>query len=194
MNKSKVKQLNKGRITLGFVLVCLLFIVLGFKLSKIMIIDADELTQMAVSQQTRDTTIEAKRGIIYDRNGKELATSSICYTLYAFPANFRGDLNDTELSNNIADLCEAIGYTKKKQKNSVSKQLKGKDNLVTLAKHLTKEQADAIRGLKLKGLELTEGTMRYYPLGNFASQVLGTVNDDNEGRSGLEPFANFWFF
>ena len=186
MNKSKVKQLNKGRITLGFVLVCLLFIVLGFKLSKIMIIDADELTQMAVSQQTRDTTIEAKRGIIYDRNGKELATSSICYTLYAFPANFRGDLNDTELSNNIADLCEAIGYTKKKQKNSVSKQLKGKDNLVTLAKHLTKEQADAIRGLKLKGLELTEGTMRYYPLGNFASQVLGTVNDDNEGRSGLE--------
>ena len=62
-----------------------------------------------------------------------------------------------------------------------------KDTLmVSLAKYLDKETADKIRALKYSGLELAEGTKRNYPLGNFASQVLGSVNDDNQGRTGLE--------
>ncbi len=183
--KNKVGQINRGRLALGFIIICLLFVALSFRLAKIMIIDSDELTQKAVSQQTRDTTIEAKRGIIYDRNGKELATSSICYTLYGFTQSFRGELEDDEIDDNIDKLCDTLDSTKK-QKKQITKLLKGKDTLVTLAKHLSKEQADAIRKLKLSGLELAQGTMRYYPLGTFASQVLGSVNDDNEGRTGLE--------
>ena len=40
--------------------------------------------------------------------------------------------------------------------------------------------------LKLNGLELAEGTKRYYPLGNFASRLLGSVSADNTGRAGIE--------
>lgn len=186
MKNTKSKQINRGRITLGFVLICLLFAALSFRLAKIMIIDSDELTQRAVSQQTRDTTIDAKRGVIYDRNGKELATSSICYTLYAFPQSFKGEKTDDELKADIKSVQKALGIKDSKKKKEISKKLKSKDALVTLAKHLTKKKAEKIRKLKLSGLELTESTQRYYPLGNFASQVLGSVNDDNEGRTGLE--------
>ncbi|MBQ5441162.1 MAG: PASTA domain-containing protein [Firmicutes bacterium] len=186
MKNTKSKQINRGRITLGFVLICLLFAALSFRLAKIMIIDSGELTQRAVSQQTRDTTIDAKRGVIYDRNGKELATSSICYTLYAFPQSFKGEKTDDELKADIKSVQKALGIKDSKKKKEISKKLKSKDALVTLAKHLTKKKAEKIRKLKLSGLELTESTQRYYPLGNFASQVLGSVNDDNEGRTGLE--------
>ena len=103
-----VGQLNRGRITLGFALIGIIFILLSIRLAKIMIVDADELTQKAISQQTMDATIEAKRGIIYDRNGRELATSSICYTLYVFPGNFTFEKTDKEIEENIGFINNSI--------------------------------------------------------------------------------------
>ena len=117
MSKNKSKQINRGRVTLGFILICLLFIALSFRLAKIMIVDADSLSQRAISQQTRDTTIEAKRGVIYDRNGKELATSSICYTLYAFPASFRGEKEKDEINDDIEAIQKALKLKKSSEKS-----------------------------------------------------------------------------
>ena len=186
MRDKSVRQINRGRITLGFAIISVLFVLLSLRLAKIMIIDADDLTQRAISQQTRDTTIEAKRGIIYDRNGKELATSSICYTLYAFPGNFTNEKTEEEIQANILSLSNALGITDPEDIEELKTKLTAKDGVITLRKQLSKEDADKIRALKLKGLELTQATMRYYPLGNFAAQVLGSVNDDGEGRTGLE--------
>ena len=58
--------------------------------------------------------------------------------------------------------------------------------MVSLAMYLDNETADRIRELEYDGIELAEGTKRNYPLGNFASHVLGSVNVDNQGRTGLE--------
>ena len=171
---------------MGFAIIAFLFLALTLRLSKIMIIDADDLSRMAISQQTKDTTIPAKRGVIYDRNGKELATSTICYTLYGFPQNFWGEDADKEVDKTIEALMDAIGLTDEEARASFYDSMKNGTSITTLAKHLTKEQTQAIRALKLRGLDIAEATMRFYPLGNFASQVLGSVNDDNEGRTGLE--------
>nr|MCR5182042.1 stage V sporulation protein D [Clostridia bacterium] len=178
--------MNKSRVVIGFALIAFLFFVLTIRLADIMIIDADSLSRMAVSQQTKDTTIAAKRGVIYDRNGKELATSTICYTLYGFPQTFRGEDEDKVVDSNIEDLMDAIGLTGEEERTAFYDKMKNGTSVTTLAKHLTKEQTQAVRALKLKGLDIAEATMRYYPLGNFASQVLGSVNDDGEGRTGIE--------
>jgi len=183
---NEVRQLNRGRITLGFAIIGILFVLLSIRLAKIMIIDSEELTQKAISQQTMDATIEAKRGIIYDRNGRELATSSICYTLYVFPGNFTFEKTEEEIDKNINVLCDTLGITDEEKRASVAEKLRGEDGIVTVKKYLTKEDADAVRELGLSGIELSQATKRYYPLGNFASQLLGSVNDDNEGRTGLE--------
>ena len=186
MKDKRPSKENKKRIVAGFALIALLFFALTIRLADIMIIDAADLSRMAISQQTKDTTIPAKRGIIYDRNGKELATSTICYTLYGFPQTFRGEDEDKVVDGNIGDLMDAIGLTDEEDRAAFYDKMKNGTTIQTLAKHLTKEQTQAIRALKLKGLDIAEATMRYYPLGNFASQVLGSVNDDGEGRTGLE--------
>ena len=59
-------------------------------------------------------------------------------------------------------------------------------HMVALAKYLDKETADKIRELDYDGLQLSAATKRSYPLGSLASHVLGSVNDDSEGRTGLE--------
>ena len=84
--KAQVTVKNRRRIAIGFIIIALLLIALVFRVAWIQIVDAEELSQKAIDQQTKDTPIEAKRGTIYDRNGKELATSTTCYTLWARPS------------------------------------------------------------------------------------------------------------
>ena len=55
-----------------------------------------------------------------------------------------------------------------------------------VAKYLDKETSDKVKELDVTGIEIAEDTKRYYPLGNFASHLLGSVSDDNEGRTGIE--------
>ena len=62
----------------------------------------------------------------------------------------------------------------------------GKSSVVKIVKYASASQADKVRKMNLAGIEITEQTKRYYPQGNFASQLLGSVTDDNEGLAGLE--------
>ena len=87
--RAQVTVKNRRRIALGFAILALLLIALVFRVAWIQIVDAEELSQKAIDQQTKDTPIEAKRGTIYDRNGKELATSTTCYTLWARPSQIK---------------------------------------------------------------------------------------------------------
>ena len=180
--RAAVTVKNKRRIAIGFGLITFVLLLLVFRVAWIQIVDAQELTEKAISQQTKDTVIEPKRGVIYDRNGKELATSTTCYTLWVRPAQFQADLSAEEIQGRAAKLAETVG----KDAESVLSMVTKETSMVSVAKYLDKETADKVRTLKYSGLEIAEGTKRYYPLGNFASQVLGSVNVDNAGRTGLE--------
>ena len=182
MKNSPVKTINKQRIAFGFVIIAVLMILLAFRVAWIQIVDADELTEKAIGQQTSDITLEAKRGVIYDRNGKELATSITCYTLWARPAEIAENLNDDEITKMAEDLAPLVELEPKE----VKEKLTTKQALVKINQYLEKDIADQVRDLEYPGLELAEATRRYYPLGNFASQLLGSVTIDNTGRTGIE--------
>lgn len=184
--KAQVTVKNRRRIAIGFTLISLLLIALLFRVAWIQIVDAEELTDKAIAQQTQDTPIEAKRGTIYDRNGKELATSTTCYTLWARPSQIKSkdgkERPEAEIKGFAAEIASVTGGDSDKIYENLIKE----QALVKIAKYLDKESADAIKELSITGIELTEDNKRYYPLGNFASQVLGSVNDDNQGRTGIE--------
>ena len=180
--KAPVTLKHKRRIAIGFFVIAMLLIVLTFRVAWIQIVDAEEYTKKATLQQTNDTTIQAKRGIIYDRNGKELATSTTCYTLWVWPSQFTYEKTDAEIKEMCAKIAEIIDKDEEKVLQSATKETL----MVSLAMYLDNETADRIRELEYDGIELAEGTKRNYPLGNFASHVLGSVNVDNQGRTGLE--------
>lgn len=184
--RAQVTVKNRRRIALGFAIIALLLIALVFRVAWIQIVDAEELSQKAIDQQTKDTPIEAKRGTIYDRNGKELATSTTCYTLWARPSQIKIKEGQTRPDSEIKAFAAEIAEIIDKDSNEVYENMKKNQALVRIAKYLDKETADKLRKLKISGIELSEDTKRYYPLGNFASQVLGSVNDDNMGRTGIE--------
>ena len=180
--KAPVTLKHKRRIAIGFFAIAILLIALTFRVAWIQIIDAEEYTEKAILQQTTDTPVEAKRGVIYDRNGKELATSTTCYTLWVWPAQFTAGKTAAEIKEMSAEIAGIVDKDSEKIEAGVTKE----QYMVALAKYLDEETADKIRALKYTGLEISAATKRNYPLGSFASHVLGSVNDDNQGRTGLE--------
>ena len=95
---------------MGLVFACLLLLCL--RLGWIQIVKGEEYTEKAIQQQTRDTPIEAERGAVYDTNGKELAVSVTCYTIWARPGDVQFGDNKKEkaesVDNAVAVLSEAL--------------------------------------------------------------------------------------
>ncbi len=173
-----IDRKSKSRIIIFFGIFCIALLALCIRVGYLQIVNADELTKKAIIQQTNDEELEAKRGVITDRNGKELAVSSICYSVWIRPSAISKDKLD-EVATTLSQL---LSFPKEK----VSADLIQDKTLIKIAKYLNRDTADAIREAQIPGVSITEETKRYYPLGDFASSLLGSVTDDNQGLTGLE--------
>jgi len=160
------------------------------RLGWIQIVKGDELSAKAIQQQTRDTPIEAERGVIYDTNGQELAVSVTCYTIWARPTDIRSAESQKVSEERVGAVTKLLSETLGMEYDEVKKLVTKEQSIVRIKKGIDKETADKIReGLRKKdltGIEIAEDTKRSYPLGAFAAHTLGTVTDDNTGLSGLE--------
>ncbi|MBR0597070.1 PASTA domain-containing protein [Clostridiales bacterium BAD-6] len=141
---------------------------------------------MAVEQQTRDVPIPAKRGVIYDRNGKELAISAVTNSIWARPGVIKNADSDEKSAAQLDKTAGVLAEILEMDKNKVLETISQNRSLVKVAKYVDKEKADKIREQGLKGIEIAEDVKRYYPLGAFASHLIGSTTDDNRGLSGLE--------
>lgn len=156
-----------------------------------MLIRGDEYAQRATRQQTKDSVVLATRGFILDCNGNELAISATTNTIWVRPDSVKNngktdeekELNIYTEANTLADL---LGMDHEAVRSIITSDRK----LLKLAKNVDKETAGKIRAAKLSGIEIVEDAKRYYPLGIFASHIIGATTDDNIGLLGLENYYN----
>ncbi|KXG75925.1 stage V sporulation protein D [Thermotalea metallivorans] len=172
--------LQKKRLIVLLFLASLALFLLIFRIGWIQIVNGENYRRLAHMQQTRDIPIPAKRGIIYDRNGKELAISASTNTVWARPAEVLNSGKGEEIAKELAKILE------KDEKEIKEKILKKNVGLIKVEKWIDKGKADAIRQAKLEGIWIAEDNRRYYPFGNFAAHVLGHTTDDNRGLVGIE--------
>ena len=172
-------------------LVVLLLVGFGLAIGRLFyfsIIKGDELQKKAYSLQLRDTTISAKRGSIYDTNGKTLAQSATVWQVVLAPAYFKTDEQRTYVAQKLAeilDLNQNDVYEKTKENNyySVVKrkvETTEKEKVLKLSKDLAKKYNLG------NVIELIEDYKRYYPYGDFASTIIGFTGMDGVGREGIE--------
>lgn len=186
-NMKPSTNLHKKRLIIVFGVVCLVTVLLAFRVGWIQIIRADDYSKMAIEQQTSDVPITAKRGVIYDRNGKELAISAVTNTIWVRPASIKNSSEDAaEVEQTTNDVAVKLAEILEMDAAEVKSIITQEKLLVKVAKYVDKEKADQIRDAQLTGIEIAEDVKRYYPLGAFLSHVLGSTTDDNQGLSGLE--------
>ena len=180
--KGKVSIKSAKRLLIVFAVIAALMTGLLFRTAWIQVIHGEDYSDIAKDQQTSDIPIEAKRGSIYDRNGEELATSATCYTVWVRPSQVRENYGESKRAELANELAVIIGM----DAADVSTKFESENVLIKVARYLEREQADQVRTLGISGIEIAEDTKRYYPMGDFASVLLGSVNDEGVGRSGIE--------
>ena len=157
-----------------------LFGVVAARLGFLQIIDGGNLASRAESQRTNKIVLHAKRGTIFDRNGNVLALSEDCETVYANPK----EVNDP--SGVASALVKVLGG----EKQDYMDLLVMDTTFVYIQRQVDQDLADELQDLlaerELRGVYFLADTKRVYPYGNAAAQVLGVVNVDGQGTTGLE--------
>ncbi len=169
--------------------VLLTVVVLGvgtscISLFNIMVINGNKYSTLAAKQQLTTTTIEAKRGTIYDCNGNILATSATVWTVYIAPQDITDDKEARLIADGLAEILDvdAEEIYQKAQKNTAYERIVKRVEEKTAAKvraFISEHELGSVVGLD-------EANKRYYPNGSLASVVLGFVGDDNQGLEGIE--------
>ena len=161
-----------------FVLAVFLFCAVFAKMAYVIVVQGEELQAKAVSEWLRDIPTDAPRGVIYDRNMQPLASTSTKYTLYVRPA----DVKDKTAVANL--LCEVFGYSFDETMSKISKRV----SEVVVARSISKDQLEMVYASGLRGIYYAEKNQRYYPYGDFMTQVLGFCSSDGYGQTGLEAY------
>ena len=183
-NSDLITSRNRNRLAFGFGIILALLFALIFRMGYWQIYKSDELKVMAADMQKVDTEIAPVRGAIYDSRMNTLAETVTEYELYAYTQYIYKDdsISADDKAKRILRLAEITG----KDPAEVKALLEGEENLVLLGEGLTRQQVEEAEKEYPGDVVVKTHAARYYPNGAFAAQVLGGVNKDNVGRSGLE--------
>lgn len=184
------RALTYKRMRLFLIVLTLIFAFLSFRLAYIMVIQHEKLSAGAEEQWTSEVKIDARRGRILDRNGRELAVSANVYRVDFDLNSIRKyiESKDTTLEAISEKISEAVGMENKDVLKKLNTKLPSGKNAgsATLIRRIEKEPADKVRALNINGVIVSPDTKRYYPNNNFAAHVLGSTNIDGQGLTGIE--------
>ena len=167
------------RVRYVFLITLILFIFIIVRVFYIQVFKYNDLNKLAESLWSRNLPITADRGIITDRNGKELATNITTTSLVLIPNQIK---NKDEVSQKLAEILKV-------SQDDMDKHVYKKTSIERVhpeGRQLDYETAEEINNLNYDGVYLVKESKRYYPYGNLLSHVLGYVGIDNQGLSGIE--------
>lgn len=208
-NGFKAKTNNANRfIFVFFIFLAFLFVILIAKLLWIQIVQSEELTIAALNQLTKTEVINSNRGIIYDRNKKEMAINiTKCNVFYNMDyLKQRKDESESDFKNRKEKLydedAKTISDVTGIDYDEVRSKMEG-DKVVRLATNIERGKAQELKDLRLQiikenkekkdnkksnliPMSIDDVTRRLYPFNNLASYVIGFTNDENVGQYGIE--------
>ncbi|MEH7414201.1 penicillin-binding protein [Neobacillus drentensis] len=207
MNK-KQPYMNVGAAVL-FVIFGLLFFVLICRYFSIEIsgeVNGQPLAAKAQQKYNRDGTLQANRGIIYDRNGVVVAEDTAAYTLIAIldkkmTTNPKKPQHVVDLNKTASELSKYINLDESEIYSILSNGKKNKRFQVEFGKEgrdIDFDTKKKIENLKLPGITFSRDSKRFYPNGIFASHVVGYVDRTEQkdgtyktvGKMGIEKTLN----
>ncbi len=157
------------------------------RLFQLQVVRHHEFEERAERQQQHTFEVAPRRGVLYDRNLHELATTVLSDSIYAVPS---------ELTNKraVVQQLAAIVHTDPEDNYTSAQQMMARVNasrgFAWIARRLPANLSARVRALNLKGIYVQKEFQRFYPDNQMAAQVLGYVGVDDNGLGGLEQKFN----
>ena len=132
--------------------------------------------KQAEHQQQREIPLSAKRGVIFDRAGHELAMSVLVDSAFAVPTEVK------DLPTAVSLITRITG----EDHNVVLADCRNHKTFCWVARKADDETIERIKSLRLQGIHFQKEPKRFYPARDLAAQVVGTVGMEDSGQSGIE--------
>src|ERR1700745_3499097 len=146
------------------------------RLIYLQIFNYGKFARQAEHQQQRAIPLTAKRGVIYDRAGRELAMSVMVDSAFAVPT----EVKDLPTAVHLIPRITGDDY------NVVLADCRAHKTFCWVARKSSDEIIERINSLKLQGIHFQKEPKRFYPARDLAAQVLGAVGMEDSGQSGIE--------
>ena len=166
---------NSRLYLLGAILL-LWFVAICGRLVYHQIFSYGKFVKQAGHQQQRAIPLAAKRGIIYDRAGRELAMSVMVDSAFAVPS----EVKDLPTAISLITRITGDDY------NVVLADCRAHKTFCWVARKADDQTIQRISSLRLQGIHLQKEPKRFYPARDLAAQVLGSVGMEDTGQSGIE--------
>jgi len=170
-----VARPERRRLALTAFLAVLLLAVVA-KLVHVQVIEPDRFVEVGQSQRLRTVQLEANRGRILDREGRDLALSVLRPTVFADPSQIDDPLRTARRLAPVLDM--PVG--------DLLDRLDGDGQFAYLSRRIDDGLAAKVVELDLEGIHLLEEPARFTPSGDLARSIIGKVAPDQTGATGVE--------
>ncbi|MGC4934963.1 peptidoglycan D,D-transpeptidase FtsI family protein [Gordonia sp. DT30] len=183
------------RSRIAGVVVVLAVVAVAIRMVVVHTIEAPALAQQAAQQREYTQILTAKRGAILDRNGRPLAYTDEARSLTFLPKAVRNSIAaahkgnpslpdvDTRLHQIAAGVSTALGGSI--SADDLYKKLTSDETFVYLARSVSPDVAARITA-DYPEVGADPQSVRLYPGGSLAANIIGDVNYDGNGLIGLE--------
>ncbi len=171
------------RVRLWYALLLVVGGIFTIRLFYLQVIRHDYYRQAALHSQLKEYEIPATRGTIAAHNGDQITPivlNETRYTVFADPKYVK----DAKTAG--VAVAGIIGGSA----DEYEKAMKRDTRYSILAKKITPEQKAKLESLNLIGIGTREQDYRTYAQGSLASQLLGFVDDEGQGKYGIEQALN----
>ena len=173
-----ITKLRK-RLFAVFLLIAFIFCIISARFFYVQLVWGKELQSKALDQWTRELPVTAERGAIMDRNGVALVENRTAYSVYIRPRSVKDADRTADVLSSVLGLDRSETYRKATTKTTSE---------YAVARKISAEKVNELSVYELPGVYFSKDNERYYPYGDFLSQVLGYVSSDNVGQTGLEKY------
>jgi cell division protein FtsI (penicillin-binding protein 3) len=166
------------RILLVGVIFAVAFAGIGSKALLLQITQGTWLSRKASDQVEDSLKAVGKRGTIFDRRGHAMAVSIDVTSIAVRPSQVKAP------DAAAKDLARVL----KRKPQEMQERLASRKPFVWIKRQATPKEAEAVRDLKIPGIEFVSESSRFYPNRALAAHVLGFTGMDGKGLEGVEFF------
>ena len=171
-----------GRMYMVLTAMLMLPLIIMVALTRLFLYDGEALTSAGINQSTAWITLPAQRGDILDRNGRALVLNTVQYTVALDPSVSQfTEEKATALYDSLAIL---TGRAAETFRTRVAERTSPK--YVVLLAGAGERTRETIAGWDIPGVILDPAYVRSYQYNTLAAHVLGLVDRDGTGLSGVE--------
>ena len=176
----KAEKLPAKRVHVLVAIMAIWGIAIGVRLCFLQIVESSDYIERAKDQQQLVVEITPRRGDILDRDGNALAISVKVDSVFAHPYQMKDPLGTAKVLSRLT----GVPYEK------LARQFDPKKKFVWVKRKISDREKASIEAAHLPGVGFQKEFRRFYPLRKTAAHILGYVDIDEEGMTGLERRYN----